>query len=352
MAYLPELYPWLNEVWSRTTESLDKLPHAMLVNGSEGIGKFKFASRLAMALLCAENKRDACGQCRNCRYVGAATHPDLHVLTSEAKLQFMDATMVSYAERYLDDERARTKRKIPRAAIVIAQIRALIEAANIKPHISENKVFVLDPVDSMTIAAANSLLKVLEEPPPNTYLILIAENDQHLLPTIISRCQSLWITDPEQKVTENWLAEQGVSAAEIQAIVAMGKGPLVGLRRAKDKNILQTGKFLNQVIGHLKNSRTSDIFVLVELGAKLGESECLDSLHLLVSKMISKSLVVTDEVGAEASDLIQLVNQVDASKLYSVYDHIGYLRNELRAGGMDKVLAVEDALFALHESVR
>ena len=349
MTDIPDYYPWHDEVWARTVDSLDRLPHAMLISGTEGTGKFKFASRLGMALLCDGQEPDLpCGQCRSCRFFGAATHPDLHVLTSEEKLQILDSTMVSYAERYLEDVRARSRRKTPRTSIVIAQIRTLIETANSKPHISNNKVFLVDPIDAMTNSAANSLLKVLEEPPPNTYLILITENDQHLLPTISSRCQKLVMSDPDRETSRKWLADQKIDAKIINAILESGKGPLVGLRRVKNEEILKSSEFINQVLQQLKGKRSHDMFGLVESGLTLGEVEPLDELHLLVSRFIEEFVAGPQSGTSEFGDTVK---GTDVRKLFSIYDHLAFLRNELRIGGIDKTLAIEDALLALESSI-
>ncbi len=346
MALIPELYPWHSMVWNRAADSFDRMAHATLITGTEGTGKFRFASRLAMALLCSDAGSKPCGECRNCKFFSAATHPDLHVLTSEAKLDFLDSTMQSFAERYLDDASARTKRKTRRTSIVIDQIRALIEAANVKPHISDNKVFLVDPIDSMTIAAANSLLKVLEEPPPNTYLILITENDQNLLPTIASRCQKLNIPEPDRTASELWLEQQHLDSAVIQAIIESGKGPVLGLRRVKNNESDQSSEFVNQVLKHMNRERGEDLLSLVDLGVQLGESDCLAILQLLVSKMISRAGGVTNGTHANDTHLNSLVNRTNMKKLYFIYDHIGFLSRQIRAGGMDKTLLIEDALLA------
>lgn len=351
MTYHLELYPWQSTAWKRMIESFDRLVHATLITGIEGIGKFRFASKLAMALLCAAPDGKPCGQCRNCKLFSAATHPDLHVLTSEAKLEFLDSTMQSFAERYLEDERARTKRKTRRTSIVVDQIRALIESANVKPHISDNKVFLVDPIDSMTIAAANSLLKILEEPPPNTFLILIAENHQHLLPTITSRCQKLNFSEPDRTTTEIWLKKQNLDSNAIDAILDSGKGPVLGLRRSRNKEFIRSSDFIDQLLKHFNHVRNDDILSLVELGVQLGESECLGELHLLVSNMIREA---SDQgVGNDSTDtnLTGIARRTNIKKLYSLYDHIGFLSHQNKVGGMDKTLLVEDALLAIEAIV-
>ncbi len=345
--YVPEHYPWQSTNWDRAVDSLERLPHATLITGTEGTGKFRFATRLAMALLCDSADDRPCAKCRNCHLFSASTHPDLHVLSSEAKLDLMDAEIAVYAERYLEDESARSKRKVPRSSIVVNQIRALIQNANVKPHLSENKVFLIDPVDSMTIASANSLLKVLEEPPKNTYFILIAESAHNLLPTISSRCQEMVQSDPDRTVAEEWLRLQKLGAEKIDAILDSGKGPLVGLRLANDDKLIQSVNFSAEVLQFLQNNRKGDVFSLVESGIQLGESECLAELQLLVSKLI-RAASDSNQSSASAEALLhELTGRMDVRQLYSVYDHIGLLRKQIRAGGMDKTLAIEDSLLAI-----
>ncbi len=351
MVQFPDIYPWQQSDWERIAESLNRLPHAILIAGTEGIGKFRFASRLAMALLCETNSRPPCGGCRNCRLFGATTHPDLHVLTSESKLQDMDDVMVRYAERYLEDDRSQAKRKTPRASIVIDQIRALIDHANVKPHLSERKVFLLDPVDTMTMPSAHSILKILEEPPVNTFLILIAENVQKLLPTILSRCQNLNLSTPDQDLSERWLNEQKLTSDEINAILDSRKGPLVGLRRAQNKALIRSTDFFSKVIQHLLQEKKEDIFHLVELGVQLGESECLDELHVLVSQLIGGAITDGKSSTLNEPSIHKLARQTDIHQLFSIYDHIGFLREQFRIGGVDKTLAVEDALLTLKRTI-
>ncbi len=352
MANYLELYPWQIKAWERVVESLGRLPHAILFTGTEGIGKLRFATRLAVALLCEGEEKSPCGECRNCRLFSSGTHPDLHVLTSETKLESMDSVLVSYADRYLDDQSSRAKRKNPRSTIVIDQIRALIESANVKPHLSVNKVFVIDPVDSMTNAGANSLLKVLEEPAPNTFLVLIAQSTQNLLPTITSRCQKLLLPVPESEQIEQWLMQLKLRPQQISAIQQCGKGPIVGLQQLQNDEILRSTAFVSTVLKQLQRHKQRDLFELIELGIQLGEAECLDELLRLVSKLIREVAVVRERNQKGDTLLSEIALRTDQRKLFLIYDHIGLLRNQIRAGGLDKTLAVEDALIAIDNCVR
>ena len=347
MVSIPQLLPWQHETWSRIVESFDRLPHATLLSGSEGIGKFQLASRLAMVLLCDRDEPHPCGDCRGCRLFTASTHPDLHVITSEVMLDSMDSVLTAYSERYLDDSRARSKRKTVRTTILISQIRLLINEANTAAHISKNKVFVIAPVDAMTTSASNSLLKILEEPAPNNFLILVTENSQNLLPTIASRCQNIRMPDPDFEDAEQWLVQEGLNQQEIDAIKATGRGPLLGLRNARSSVLLESKKFLEKVIQNLIGTSNEDAVMIAEQGLKLGENECLYELHQLVSDLIRMNLTGRSQSKYSKANLLDVASRIDPRSLFSIYDLIGQLRQQIRDGALDKTLAIEDVLLVL-----
>ena len=135
-----------------------QVAHAYLFYGSEGIGKRTLAALFANALLCPA--KDPCGVCVHCKKVGGGSHPDLHWIEPEGK------------------------------SLKIDQVRTLKRKAYLKPHEARFQVFVLVDAQSLTLEAANSLLKVLEDPPPASVFILLARNPASLLPTVVSRCQS------------------------------------------------------------------------------------------------------------------------------------------------------------------
>jgi DNA polymerase III delta' subunit len=137
-----------------------RLPHAMLFCGPEAVGKRLLARHLAAALNCQVNRLEGgCGQCKNCRLILKDQHPD--VITFEPDGQY----------------------------IKIEQVRELIQEASSMPFHAETKVFILEKAHAMQAPAANALLKILEEPPPLSKLILISHQPDTLLPTIRSRCQ-------------------------------------------------------------------------------------------------------------------------------------------------------------------
>lgn len=204
------LLPWQHDAARAALAGRARWPHALLLTGREGIGKRMLALEFARALLCEAARADgsACGECPGCRYVAAHQHPDLRVVEPVE----------------VDDEGAAT----PVPWITVAHIRALIEWAQLTSHRRMAKVAVIAPAERMNAAAANALLKTLEEPPAGTYLLLVSHQPGRLPATVRSRCRVLAAPFPEPEVARAWLAEQGVG--EPDALLSQAGGaPLAAL---------------------------------------------------------------------------------------------------------------------------
>lgn len=150
-----------------------RLGHAYLFCGPEGVGKKLLATTLAKAVNCLKLDNDACDNCLSCLKVDKNQHPDVH---------------------FLDDgipEDALALPQIGAKSIKIADIRNLQKEANLRPYEGKIKVFVIDNAHNLTSEAANALLKILEEPPKNSLIILISSKVSVLFKTIISRCRIL-----------------------------------------------------------------------------------------------------------------------------------------------------------------
>jgi len=202
----PELLPWQVEPADVALAARATWPHAMLIDGPWGIGKRTLALYFARALLCEDPQAGAaCGQCPSCHYVNAGAHPDLRMVEP------IDADEDGVGKR-LDE-------------IPVKAIRALIEWTQITSHRSVAKVAVIVPAEVMNLAAANALLKTLEEPPPATYLLLVAHQPGRIPPTIRSRCSRMPIGIPAADIALAWLAQQGVAAAAT-VLAQAGGAPL------------------------------------------------------------------------------------------------------------------------------
>jgi DNA polymerase-3 subunit delta' len=205
------LLPWQLAAARAALAQRSTWPHALLVHGPHGIGKHALALGFAQALLCEAPRPDglACGQCPGCRYAIAGQHPDLMRLELLAP-DAADGTLAA-----LD-------------TITIDRIRALTEFVQLTSHRQRAKVAVVAPADRMNVAAANALLKTLEEPPPDTYLILVTEQPGRLPPTILSRCRKLAAPLPSAEEARAWLAAEGVASPEL-VLAQRGGAPLAAL---------------------------------------------------------------------------------------------------------------------------
>lgn len=173
----------------------DRLPHALLFYGLRGVGKFLTARVLAAALLCG--KKEACGTCPSCREFMAETHPDFFVLEPEGKMIRM---------------------------IKIEQIRKLQTAIAKRPYRSERQVVIIDQADAMNEAAANCLLKTLEEPQGQTVFILLAEKKDALLDTIVSRSMLVPFQPLARALLREMLEKQGADKAAAGTIASLAAG--------------------------------------------------------------------------------------------------------------------------------
>lgn len=198
-----------------------RLAHALLLRGPRGIGKSLMAEALAKGLLCESPAADglACGSCPACTWFEGGNHPDYRRLIPD-----------SAAESSTGAEDTGSKSREAKASpwITIEQVRELHDFINVSSHRGGRKVILVNPAEALNVAAANALLKSLEEPPPGTHFILVSHRPQRLMRTIISRCRQLALRAPEKSEALEWLAGQGVAQPEVLLAQASG-APLLAL---------------------------------------------------------------------------------------------------------------------------
>jgi len=168
------------------------VPHALMFTGPKGVGKYSTAVLFAAALFCPERRPDGCPSCHK---VARGVHPDLHLVEAEG------------------------------SQILIQQIRELEGELSIKPKESTRKVVIIDEAGTMNQDAANAFLKTLEEPPPETYMILVVESREALLPTVASRCHEVRFSALGKADIEEFLVEkEGMQRAEAEKIARLSGG--------------------------------------------------------------------------------------------------------------------------------
>lgn len=173
-----------------------RLPNSMLFSGPKGVGKLKTAFVTAKALNCLNKVDDACEECESCVSINTGNHPDVMHIFPETEVLKID------------------------------QMRILKEAAYLKPMIGRKRVFIIEQAEKMTPQAANSLLKVLEEPPSFSHIILVTDNPFIILPTVISRCQVLKFSPVSREDIEDHLVKQEIDRTKARIISLLVRGNL------------------------------------------------------------------------------------------------------------------------------
>jgi DNA polymerase-3 subunit delta' len=217
----------------RLAVARERLPHAVLFHGTRGIGKTSTAFALAQFLNCAApTETDSCGTCASCRKIDRLQHPDVHwifPMTGSLKGEQRGAHIRATIEARLEPGIHALVYK-ESASIAIGRDQDLRTGsvgevrfqAGITPVEAQVKVFVVSDAERMTAEAANSLLKVLEEPPPHNLIVLTAQRPSALLKTIVSRCQSVRFRD----LREDEVAEMLVERVRLPVPVPKGDPPV------------------------------------------------------------------------------------------------------------------------------
>jgi DNA polymerase-3 subunit delta' len=241
------LYPWQTTLWEQLSSLRERMPHALLFHGPQGIGKSALAEHFAQSLLCEKPMENghACGQCASCGWFAQYSHPDYRRVRPEA-LEDGDGESGDESDDAAEGKKGAKSTKAPSKEIKIDQIRALSDFMNISTHRQGMRVIVLYPAEALNIAAANALLKTLEEPPPHTVFILVSNSIDRLLPTILSRCRQSAFGMPAHDEALAWLQEQGVKDAEIW-LAEQGGAPLAAYQVAQGDTRQTMDEFLNQL---------------------------------------------------------------------------------------------------------
>lgn len=240
-----------------------RLAHSYLFVGPPHIGKKTLALGLAQALNC-EEPEGPCGRCGSCIRIAAGKHADVQVIGRLGEAAQGDAGA--------------------RKEIGIKQIRELQQAAMLQPYEGRARVFIIDSAEHLNEESANCLLKTLEEPPPQVFIILLTLNDGMLLPTIVSRCQRVELVPASPQVIEDALVQKWeVAPARARTLSRLCRGCIGwAILATLDERVLEER---SEKLAQLRGLATSDITQRFDLANRLavGLSKRRDSVEETLS---------------------------------------------------------------------
>lgn len=214
-------YPWQESQWQSFSLQLEqqRVPHAFLLLGVEGLGQLQFANEMAATILCTETEQKiACGRCHSCQLFSAGSHPDHTNIEPEE----------------------------PGKQIKIDQIRRLKDKQELTPTVAKWKTVIISPANNMNVSASNSLLKLLEEPQNNTLLILISEKPERLPITVISRCQKIILSPPSTELAIQWLQQKNSIEPHIaEQLLPLAKSAPIKVLELIESGLVSTLKQLD-----------------------------------------------------------------------------------------------------------
>jgi DNA polymerase-3 subunit delta' len=313
------LLPWQQAQWRQLCGYLrqQRIPQALLISGSKGLGKRELAERFAALLLChaPSVEGQTCGICKGCKLQAAGNHPDLLVVAPEE----------------------------PGKAIGINPIRELIADTQLKPQYDAYRVVIIDPAEQLNRASANAFLKCLEEPTERTVIILVTANPSKLPVTIASRCQRLAVTPPDHAAAVAWLKAQSVPNPEALAALAQN-APLTALAYAEEQ-VLTTRNSCFKTWLDIASRRASPV-VIAEDWQKLPLLPLLTWLTAWQIELIKckfRPPAVTLPPSSAELSLQELSNRLDLKGLYQLYDLLLAARERLDSQ-INKQMMLEEIL--------
>ena len=318
----------------------DRLPGAMLFAGEEGVGKKLFALEIARALNCRSlQDQEACGVCPSCKRIMKLNYPQRDDADEWTQIIWTNHPDVGLVVA-------------PKRVLRVEQMRQIEKEANFRPFEGKARVFLIDEADKLNDASANALLKVLEEPPKTSHLILITARPAMLLPTILSRCQMIRFSPLRPAEIESYLTKNNLVDSKTARLRARASGGSMGRALSNDLvTFTSQRKAMLKVLNALVLS--DDRAQLLRSAEQLNEAqykdefeERLDVLETLIRDAWMLSLgVESDKLVNEdlSAELKEIGNKLDSSRAADWILQIEDLREQLIVNINRKVTT--DALF-------
>lgn len=267
-----------------------KIAHAQLFIGKEGGVQLALALAYATYLNCENpSDHDSCGQCKSCRNATKLVHPDLHFVVPTVVTKKVAKREDAVTERYLSDWRSYLLEENglyknvsdwvdfiggenKQAIITRQESREIIKSMSIKSHQGGFKIVLLWLPELMQAPAANAVLKILEEPPEKTLFLMVSNDPEKLIITILSRAQKVYVTSPTDQDVTGYLQEQGIEGDKAQKVAFLADGNIrEALKIASDVPDQSEELFKQWMRSCFKSSFTEVITQWAEDFNKLGK---------------------------------------------------------------------------------
>lgn len=318
------ILPWQRNLWKQLINSHhnNRLSHAYLISGIDGVGKLHFTCNLVQSLLCQTPAKDGtpCNSCRSCHLFRVGNHPDIKYV--------------------IPDPEKKT------GIISIDTIREVNATDELTTRFNGYKIIVITPADHLNRSAANSLLKTLEEPNPSTLLLLVTSKPARLLPTIKSRCQYLFFKPPKEAEALAWLATQVKNQSNAALALRLTQGaPLAALN------------FLQQDLLKIRQEAITAFFGLMKghgnylTVAETWNNQNLSLLLTWVSSWLADLLrlqTAANNVRLDNPDLVDIlkqhVNELNSAHLHRLWSQVITARKQLQQSTVNPLLLIETIL--------
>ncbi len=334
--------------------SSNRLPHAYIFHGPEGVGKEMLAMRFAQLLLCEDPQsldppdeaddgsgiawQDACGVCQECRLFAADTHPDMQIVHKTLN-------------RYHPAPEVRNRKAIDLSVDVIRHF--VIERAHDRPSRGRARVFLIRDAEDMSVSAQNALLKTLEEPPGASFLILLTRSLDRLLPTTLSRCQPVPFGTLPREFVETALQAALPETADdiVRFLAAYCQGRLGLALRLARANLYESKKRLIDALANLSRVGPSGLAkVIQEEAGKLAQHSIEEMVEAgLIDK--ASEAAATEPTRRGLREMLSLASSLYRDAIQATCGRDDRMIHGDQAGAVRR-LASEHSLESLAEAAR
>lgn len=308
---------------------MQKISHAYIFNGEDGCGKNKMADCFAAALQCEQGGICACGTCKSCIQAASGNHPDIIRVNHE------------------------------KAVISVDDIRKQINSdILIKPYSGKYKIYIVDEAEKLNEQAQNALLKTIEEPPEYAVILLLTNNSNQLLPTILSRCVLLNFKPLPKEVVKKYLMEECKIPdyqAELSAVFSAGNlGKAI--RYASLQEFTETKDEIIHLMKYLEDMELNEMMEALRYFSekKASMDECIDLMVLWFRDVLmfkatkDVNLVLYKE---QINDIRKLAQNVSFEGIEEIIRALDKLRIRLKAN-VNFDIAVELLLLTIQDNIK